>query len=834
MKKVLLLFIIVFFTFIFLVVNSTLAQTPLTQSLTEITPQICGCPNELNQIYQEKGSGETCVNNSDPTAAFQEFNADPKTKHLWIEDSEVTAQGKANDRARQFIYWVTTHAAIDNHPVLTKIWGTARNLSYFFVILTAALLGLGIIIGQRTNFETGIKLWPAITKILSAILYIAFSATIVITIVQLSEIIMKFFIENLGGKDLFNIYFSGISKEQNYTDFVGCRDLNIRVQEAAKTEIFMLKLTNWSYYFMGGMLLLRKIILWFLLFVSPFLAILLSFAFIKNVGMIWIGVFFQWVFYGPLLALFLGGMASIWKYGIPFVFDFSRAGTTAGYIYPTAINILYGGPAQKLSAINNANYIDTYMEYIITLIMLWAVTIFPWWLLRIFRDYCCEGINAMKNMMLSAINPGKGGTPSPILSPANLSSNLGAALKIPRETETSVRTRIETVEEIKKARTEEITQSLNIKASKITDVAHFETNKTVNETVNKNINYLKNPIQAPTSAERQKYMNIRSELSSRAAKSDVAARQIIGVFTASKMEQAHFRQNIITTLPKAVPVTQVISFRVKLPQEKVQQVSLSVANAVIADNNLISTISQKTGVAVDKTSQILSLLHQSINAPATEIVQKISTTTNTEKDKVTAVIKEFSAQVKSDVKIAEAVAKEQNLNSEQVKQIVAAQTPMVVDSEKNIDQMIIPQTVSIDEYEQVKKMWTHQYEKGEVPVTENIKTRDVWVDQDIIIITNTLNKLFSSDEKVKEQGLDDVGYILPIFLVNNLTGDQLITYLKAKIEAAKTVKDLLDREKEVTERLKAKSEETVEVLKPKKKEAEKTMRMQEELKEVKS
>lgn len=815
MKKVLLSVIIVFFTFIFLVVDSTLAQASSPPPLIEIPPQICGCQPELNKVYEEKGGLEKCVTD------LETFKSSPTTNHLWIEDSEITAQGKSSERARQFIYWVTTHAAIDNHPVLTRVWGTARNLSYFLVILTAALLGLGIIIGQRTNFETGIKLWPAITKILTSILYIAFSATIVITIVQLSNVMMKFFIENLGGKDLFNIYFSGISKEENYVNFIGCRDLNIRVQEAAKTEIFMLKLTNWSYYFMGGMLLLRTIILWFLLFVSPFLAILLSFAFIKNVGMIWIGVFFQWVFYGPLLALFLGGMAAIWKYGIPFVFDFSRVNTAAGYIYPTAISITYGGPAQILGTVNNGNYIDTYVEYIITLIMLWAVTIFPWWLLRSFRDYCCDGINAMKNMMLSAINPGKGGAPSPILSPANLSSNFGAALKIPRETKTSVMTRIETVEEIKKAHTEEITQSLNIKASKITDVAHFETNKTVNETVNKNIKYLKNPIQAPTSAERQKYMNIRSELSSRAAKSDVAARQIIGVFTASKIEQAHFRQNIITTLPKAVPVTQVISFRVKLPQEKVQQVSSSVVNAVIANNDLISAISQKTEVAVDKTSQILNLLHQSINAPATEIVQKISTATNTEKDKVTAVIKEFSAQVKSDIKIIEAVAKEQNLNSEQVKLIIAEQTPAVVE--------FLPQTVSIDEYEQVKKMWTNQYEKGEVPVTENIKTRDAWVDRDIIIITNTLNKLFSTDEKIKEQGLDDVGYILPIFLVNNLTGDQLVTYLKAKIEAAKTVKDLLDREKEVTERLKVKSEETIEVLKPKKKEAEKTMEMKAEL-----
>lgn len=713
MKKAL-LFIVVFLIPLFVGVGFSFAQQPPTPTPMETTPLLCPdqnglrgvCSADLEKIYQQQGKGEEC------TADYVKFQSDPAKYHFWIEDPDVTAQGKSNDRARQFIYWVTTHTAINNHPVLTKIWGTARNLSYFLVILTAALLGLGIIIGQRTNFETGIKLWPAITKILSAILYIAFSATIVITVIQLSEIIMKFFTENLGGKDLFNIYFSGISQEKNYIDFIGCRDLNIRVQEAAKTEIFMLKLTNLSYYFMGGMLLLRQIILWFLLFVSPFLAILLSFAFIKNVGMIWVGVFFQWVFYGPLLALFLGGMASIWKYGIPFVFDFSRAGTTAGYIYPTAINILYGGPAQKLSVSNNGNYVDTFVEYIITLIMLWAVTIFPWFLLRIFRDYCCEGINAMKNMMLSAINPGKGGSPSPILSPASLSSNLGATLKIPRETETSVKTKIETVEEIKKARTEEITQSLSIRASKITDVARFETNKVANETVNKNINYLKNPIQAPTSVERQKYMNIRNELSSRASKADPVANRFIKSFVVSRINIAE-KENIIKTLP-----------------------------------------------TLPKTAETLT--H---------------------------------------------------------------------DTKKNIEEAIaVSPAVTLDEYEQVKKMWTNAYEKGEIPKTENIRSRGEWVAGDIVLITNTLNKLLSDDKELKAQALDEIGFILPIFLINNLSGDQLVTYLKAKIEAARTVKDLLGREKEVTERLKAGAEEKVEVLKPKKKEAEKTMELKEELK----
>ncbi len=808
------------FTFFFVVAF----MWPLTARGQDVTPPVAPkayvCPPEFDQIYQEKGKGEKC------TSDYEEFKKNPVLYHFWTDDEQVTIEGRSKERARQFIYWVMTHSSIDNHPVLIKIWTTARNLSYFFVILTAALLGLGIIVGQRTNFDTGVKVWPSVMKILTAILYISFSATIVITVVQLSDILMKFFIENLGGKDLFNIYFAGISQESNYA-FYGIKDLNIGAQESLKNQLFLLKLTEISYYFMGGMLILRKIILWFLLFVSPFLAILLSFAFLKNVGWIWIGVFFQWVFYGPLLALFLGSLASIWKAGIPFIFDFSRSGSAAGYIYPTATNILWGGPAQTLSSINNVNYIDPYVEYIITLIMLLAVTVFPWWLLRNMRDYCCDGINAIKNLLMSNFGPGRNpGAPPPSLSPVNLATNLGAALKIPREVTTSVKTRIETVEEIKKAKTEEIVHSLDMQANKLTDIARLETNKETTQ----NMNYLKNPTQASTASERQRYMNIRVELSSRAAKADPLASRMVSSVFAPPIEQIRHRQAIITSLPKMVPVTQVVSVKVKLPTERVQQISSSIANYVSANSSLVADLAKRTQVGASQIQQTLSLFHQSVNDPPSVIVQKIATEVKIDKAKVASVLKEYSLAVKSDAKIAETVAAEQKIEPQEVKDVVAAQTPLLTEPEKNIEQTIsIPQTVPIDEYEQVKKMWASQYEKGEVPVTENIKTRDSWVEKDIVAITNTLNKLFSANQELKQEGLDEVGYILPVFMVNSLNGEQLVTYLKAKVEAAKSVKELFDKEKEITEKLKAKSE-TVEVMKPKKKEAEKTMEMKQELK----
>ena len=224
------------------------------------------------------------------------------------------------------------------------------------------------------------------------------------------------------------------------------------------------------------------------------------------------------------------------------------------------------------------------------------------------------------------------------------------------------------------------------------------------------------------------------------------------------------------------------------------------------------------------------MFHQSIKDSPSIIVQKIATEVKLDKTKVVDVIKEYSAMVKTDLKIAESVATQENLKPQEVQDVMMAQAPLVTETEKNIEQTVaIPQTVSIDEYEQVKKMWVDQYEKGEVPTTENIKTRDAWVDKDIVMITNTLNKLMSENIELKQAGLDEVGYILPVFMVNSLNGEQLVAYLKAKVEAAKGVKEFFDKEKEITEKLKSKSE-TVEVLKPKKKEAEKTMEMKKEIK----
>lgn len=1168
---------------LFLRIPSAFAQESIR---IDITPQPCanraGCPIDLVPVYEARG--EACV--TDPA----EFAANPTSNHYWVEDPKITDQGKADERARQFIYWTLSTRSLDDSPVLKNVWRLTSNITYFLVLFVAAMLGVGLIVGQRLRFETKVKIWPTVMKIVMILIYIAFSASVIILLIQLSEILMKFFLDTLGGKDFFNIYFSTDqqdqinqqgntgaggngaaatgSSESNYIGFVGCRDLNIRVQESVQAEIFLFKATNITYYVMGIMILLRKILLWFMLFISPFAAILIPFVFVRNVAWIWLGVFFQWLFYGPLFALFLGSISTLWKQGIPFLFDFSRVDKLVGYVYPTAINITYGGPAQKLSALNNGNYVDTFAEYVITLIMLWAAIVFPWWLLRIFRDYCCDYLMAMKNILLNMydqmrINGGPMG-PSPTQPSPGSTRTTNESQTITNKTYNNQQTdkRLETMEEIRNTTTQNILKNVNISAPNIVDIAKYETNKNVQQNATKNIEYLKNPMKADTPAERQKYMNIRTELLNRALKEDKLAKQVLSSVSTSYVDQREnknalsnqvfnavsktdnsqaVRENIarsvvsnvtkqqfdqvvqqsntnkdtvIKTVLENTPASRSIQSVVQVPQTTVNNVTNAITNSVsnnatinniaqnskvdsqsvqqiyesyqqnstqsptqvfntvannqsvsnaltknistnkeaisnisnatntstsdvqkisnamttvssapvsettIIDNsakehsierekvrevlsqiktfekqgaigdtqinsistqtqvpaatvkkivqtwndnktqesravsqvsqrtsiertkvsqvmnqintvknekvkevlnqirdtskqtqtatNIITQVSQITSVERPAIEQILQTWNQNINQNPTQIINtisnvasisnsltktiggsndaittisndtnidgptvknviqsyntvnqstpapsreqaidRVSTETNVEKAKVTQVlakteelkkekvrevIRNVHDQVSKDKTIVKQIAKQHNIKEEEVQKIAEAQKAIVsapVAAQEVEKKISLPSTVSIEDYEAVKQMWQKQYESGEIPIQENIQSRAEWVEHDTVFITNALNKLTSEDEEVRQQGLDDIAYILPIFMINNFKGEELLIYLKAKLQAAKAVMAQIEREEQIKEEMRQKDEDDqVEVSVSNKKEEEKTMEME--------
>jgi len=828
---------IVLFT-LFIVV-SVFAVDP-TPGPTNTNPLPCStdakqgyCPSGMSDIYANSAlyAGESCV------TTYEEFVKNPLIYHYWALDEKTTSQGKSNERARQFLYWVMTKSAIDQHPAIRQIWMVTQNITLFLFLIVAALFGLGYIIGQKSDFQVKMQIWPILYKIGSGLLYIVFSYAIIMTFIQMSEIIMKFFIESLGGDKLFNIYFAGTtSKESSYATFVGCRDLNYKVQEAANAEMFLMKVTNVTYYVMSIMILLRKILLWFLLFAAPFLALLMPFIFIRNVGWIWIGVFAQWVFYGPLFALFLGGMTKIWQSGIPFPFDFSRTTNVLGYIYPTGINIVYGGPAQIgnqiISITNNGNYVDTFAEYVISLIMLWAVIFFPWWLLRIFRDYCCDGIMAMKNVLMSMYDR-LAPPPTPPKSPSGPSASHSfnnTSMKVSRDVEMPMKIKLETIQEIKQTKTEDITKSLNLSMNKITDVARFETNKQTNETVRKNIDMLSQPTKATTPAERQKFMNIRTELFNRTIKEDKVARQILSSISSSRTEMNTKKEELLKTVPHSAPQT--TSYKVNIANDKVTSMNTTLVNTISSNTSVMQTIAQTSQSSMQQIQTVLNSYKTNIAKAPAQILTNITKETGVATTTVQSIIKAVAVTIKNNKEMVKTVAEKEKMKVEDVARVIQTQTPLVAEPERTIEQSVtIPPNVSIEDYEEVKKMWTQQYEKGEVPTSENITSREQWVDQDIVFITNTLNKLLSSDDKLRQEGIDDLAYILPIFLINSLKGEELVVYLKAKIEAAKVVQHDMEKEKEITEKLKKKSEETEEFVDVKKKEEtnDKTQELSQEL-----
>jgi hypothetical protein len=966
-----------------------------------------------------------------PVTPDTTFVSNPRKYHFWAEDPEITDLGKAVDRSRQFIFWTLMRPAVDQSISLKQIWAMNRNIAYSFMILVSAVLGLAIALSIRLRSGYKFSVQSAIIKIGISVLYIALSATIVYTLIALSDILMRFFIETLGGNRVFNTYFGSTSNEANYVGFVGCRDLNIRVQEAAKTEMFVLKISIITNYMMGIMFILRKIILWFLLLVSPFLPLLLSFPLIRNTGRIWIGVFFQWLFYGPLFALFFGATAKLFMDGIPFVFDFSRIEKAVGYIFPTAIIITYGGPAQTLNGLNNGNYIDTFAEYIITLVLWWAATWFPWWLLRIFRDDCCDGIYAIKNALYGYFD--KPAKPSPFTPPPPnrppkfdlpppepLQTRPETKSRDTRDQKAPTSVRLENFNMVRQAKTADIVATLNLRATTLKDVAKLETNKTLVTTAKQNLAMLTNPLTAQTATDRQKFLNLRTELFTRAStKNDTFAQYILSTTARSSQQYINKRNEIAKSMDsiinniskqKTINLVQSVSQSTYAPVTTSSQMSATETNSVMNNQQMIESIVNKTKVENSKvkeilqsyiqvadrpigkvadqiavstqstkvkvsdvlqetitivnsnkiiettnrvinnivdnqralqsiatnagtnlmaTKQVLVTYLQHLGSSFNEVIERISESTTMSKDKIRAVLqetysivmraqnvqkvariisadkvhvkdmlnqidtfvatskqasavpsgevdqpaqaqtqesilkrifadstvatytKELLKRSSTDTQLITLIQEDTGLSKKQVEetmvslskaptitdqptlqqlqtqtgvslekvlqivreavqhsqvaksvitptdedtrevtQMLEQQLQTALDPESQVDQTIpLPEDEeSLEEYEEIRQLWVEQYRTGEVPLSEDVHTRLEWVEQDVNVITDILTKLISKDENVRQQALDEVGFILPVFLMNNLSGLQLITYLKAKVSAAKEVR----------------------------------------------
>src|SRR3989344_5415229 len=309
----------------------------------------------------------------------------------WVPDAEVTFVGKVGARSGKFLDW-----ALNSYPWasasvdLQNFWLIILKIVYAFSILFVLITAFIMIITRGRS----ITIMRFIQRFILIIILITFSFALIQFIYQIGDAIQGFFFvvrDSQGNQHIINqsdLLYVG----WDYDTFNGLRLPGSQFDESAFISLLLVKLTAVTYYAMTGVLLLRKVILWFFIIISPIFPLLLLYSPLRNTGKIWIGEFFRWLLYAPIFAVFLSGVVALWRAGsnitpgIPLNFEGIGDATTGKVLYPTAVNILLGGPGQQLSITNSVNLPQTFALYVVALLMLWVVILLPFLLLQIFLD----------------------------------------------------------------------------------------------------------------------------------------------------------------------------------------------------------------------------------------------------------------------------------------------------------------------------------------------------------------------------------------------------------------------------------------------------------------
>lgn len=455
----------------------------------------------------------------------------------WVIDKEVTFVGKNAARSGLLLDWTLQDykwASVSpgaQNPLIS-FWIIIRNIVYalfiLFIIATAFIL-----VTTRGRSLSAKRFLP---RFIAIILLVTFSFALIQFLYQITDGIQGFFLrtsqsvvcppECISQKDLF--FWSW-----KYEDFIGLRKIGDANNESAYISLILTKLSALTYYVMIGILIVRKVILWFFIIVSPIFPLLLLYYPVRNTAKIWIGEFFRWLFYAPLFAVFLAGLVSLWKQNIPMRF----LQTGGENVYPTAVNILLAGPQQSAAFNNSVNLTDTYALYLVALLMLWVVIILPFILLQIFLDYLSKlSLNEAPGLsqILTMINKRFPPSPSPIAPVPTGPTTTGLAralpfrnrFQMPKETglarqiptATSVPAQVTRTQSL--SNNAEVLKMTNIAVPTMRDIAKFESARLQKDTdklreitmMRENLEKIANPSIITNSTDKEKFSQIRDSL----------------------------------------------------------------------------------------------------------------------------------------------------------------------------------------------------------------------------------------------------------------------------------------------------------------------------------
>ncbi len=572
----------------------------------------------------------------------------------WVVDNEVTFVGKTAARAGAFLDWTLENykwvqLGNEGNPLI-PFWIIIRNLVYAFFALFILSTAFLMLITRGSN----ISLQKFIPRFVGILLLVTFSFGMVQIIYQLTDITQGFFLRNpdpataavrqtISQENLLNIAFK-------YEDFIGYKRVDSFTDESAFMTLLLTRLTAVTYYAMAAMLIIRKIVLWFFIIISPIFPLLLFYWPIRNTAKIWIGEFFRWVLYGPLFAVLLAGLVSLWQSTIP-LFSYQPTGTivtkTATPVYQTAVNILLGGPRQAIGLASSVNLPETFALYTICLMMLWAVMILPFILLRIFLDYLfslalndAPGMKqflALSNTMLNRqpLSPPPPPTPPSFPTGKALSLPFGRKLQLPfsepivqsvtpasqakslpqarplRQT-VSVQQQQSTpvIRSTEVSRLNEVLKQIQVAIPTMRDIAMFDTNQIKTTTTTQtstpvsvqNLQQISNPQLARTPVERQQFERIRETLRNESQRGNQFANVVLQASSAivsTPVTVSDDRPVLINILNNIATPERVTQITEKTVYEKVKE---TVSQQSVAGNSFATTLNQYISSKTDQSS----------------------------------------------------------------------------------------------------------------------------------------------------------------------------------------------------------------------------------------
>ncbi|OGH39184.1 MAG: hypothetical protein A3B44_00690 [Candidatus Levybacteria bacterium RIFCSPLOWO2_01_FULL_38_21] len=680
----------------------------------------------------------------------------PLPQGQWVKDDEVTFVGKVAARSGEFLDWTLANynwssvSSGSNNP-LASFWATIRNIVYAFFILFVLVSAFVIIVTRGKN----ITVMKFIPRFIMIVLLVTFSFALIQFIYQIFDAIQGFFLKSsspgctaICQKDLLFVGFG-------YKDFQGYKLSDSSFNESVFVSLLLVKLTALTYYVMVGILLLRKIILWFFIIISPIFPLLLLYSPIRNTGKIWVGEFFRWLLYAPIFAIFLSGLVAIWSSSTNIPLQFNLA--NKDIVYPTAISILLGGPGQVISLTNSVNNRDTFALYVIALLMLWVVIILPFLLLQIFLDFLHDfsfGESTIIKQLIaggsSLVGRGTGGgqlPPPPSVQPEGLARPLPfmpAKISIPQiqATEAIINAQAASIRGAQMS--SDILRLANLSIPTMRDIAKYETSLLSSDIgkhqdiarLHETLEGIANPRQITVPTQRERYNLLQEKLRQEAQRGDPLATSILSA--ANAVTKTGFKPSIETA--KLGRVLQ--SSSIKSALTEAQQKGDPLANSILSamqkgETGIDESLKQKLLEAKEKGSQL-----------AVSILEAAG-----------------GAELKAEASFPAANR---------------------------------VQAVSIDDYESVKKIWQENYLKLEPPksIEGKQRNRKDWVLNDIDKISETINMLVSTDPQNISKGMETVGAILPFLLIGGFAQTEVIAYLKAKLEAAKSVIEELGKKEE--------------------------------------